>query len=99
MNNRRETALLDLASMKANFISLHSLSKDWEFKHVVFAEQMRETIKVTTRDLILYLTHRGGRQRLYRIYQGFNKIAHVSDIFRSFSDHIHFCVLVGRCYW
>ncbi len=83
---RREGRLLDIAALKADIIGLYTIINDRKhkvstpfrmFTTQLFANKYKRIIQSVIFDMEIFLTHRGGRQRLYRIYQNIDRLSAV----------------------
>jgi len=84
--SRRERTLLDVASLKASLVALYQLHREWQYafphSHRQYANDLRAVFATLVEDMALFIEHRGGKERIYRIYQSFDVISRMHEELR-----------------
>jgi hypothetical protein len=88
-NERRERALLDIASLKASIIALFQLNREWSKNlHRSYSEEFFVISRLLVEDIVAYISHRGGKARLFRIYKSFDRMSKLLEDLRCEDDWI-----------
>lgn len=90
--SRRERMLLDIASLKASMMGLYYLHRDWASsfnkpKHP-YANNFRALMRTFVQDLVKYMEHKGGKERLHRIYETFDAMSKIHEALRKEEDWV-----------
>jgi len=90
LHNRRERVLLDFADLKASMVALYQLHREWgrSFPKTNYAEECKGLMGIMVKDIIQFMGHKAGKERVYRIYKSFDELSKLNESLRNEADWV-----------